>query len=67
MHSRNGDRPYCSAVGAIKAWPETATAVPVRLLANNLIEIAALLGLDDLFELVVRPGPNFQQKRDRSI
>ncbi|WP_313105884.1 nucleotidyltransferase family protein [Stutzerimonas nitrititolerans] len=63
MHARNGDRPYRSAVEAMKAWPETATAVAVRLLENDLIEIAAPLGLEDLCELVVRPGPNFQAEK----
>ncbi len=63
MHARNGDRPYRSAVEAMKAWPETATAVAVRLLENDLIEIAAPLGLEDLCKLVVRPGPNFQAEK----
>lgn len=63
MHARNGDRPYASAMDAMKAWPETATAVAVRLRKNNLIEVAAPLGLDDLFELVLRPGPNFQAEK----
>ena len=35
-------------------WPETATAVAVRLLENNELEIIAPLGLDDLFELKLR-------------
>lgn len=57
MHTRNGDSPYDSTVEAMKAWPETATAVAVRLLEKDLIEIAAPLGLEDLCELVVRLGP----------
>lgn len=63
MHARNGDRPYRSAMDAMKAWPETATAVAVRLLENDSIEVAAPLGLEDLFELVVRPGPNFETEK----
>jgi hypothetical protein len=59
MHVRNADRPYGSAVDAMRFWPETATAVGVRLDARGEIEVAAPLGLDDLFELIVRPTRRF--------
>jgi len=58
MHLRNGDRPYRSSQHAMAFWPETATAVAVRLHRETL-EIAAPFGLDDLFALVVRPTPAF--------
>ena len=59
MHQRNADQPYASATEAMMFWPETATAVGVRLGANATIEIAAPLGLQDLFSLVVRPTSRF--------
>jgi len=59
MHERNGDAPYRSATDAMRYWPETATAVGVRLDARGGIEVAAPLGLDDLFGLVVRPTERF--------
>jgi uncharacterized protein len=59
MHLRNGDRPYRSARDAMRYWPETATAVGVRLDAHGGIEVAAPFGLDDLFALVVRPTDAF--------
>ena len=59
MHLRNGDAPYVSATEAMRHWPETATAVGVRLSASGVIEVAAPFGLDDLFSLVVRPTPRF--------
>jgi len=59
MHLRNGDPPYGSASDAMRHWPETATAVGVRLDAQGRIEIAAPFGLDDLFGLVVRPTAAF--------
>lgn len=59
MHLRNGDLPYGSASDAMRHWPETATAVGVRLDAQGRIEIAAPFGLDDLFGLVVRPTAAF--------
>jgi hypothetical protein len=59
MHQRNADRPYQSATDAMKYWPETATAVAVRLGHQGIIEVAAPFGLDDLFELIVRPTQRF--------
>ena len=59
MHQHNGDRPYRSATDAMRYWPETATAVGVRLDARGRIEVASPFGLEDLFELVVRPTEHF--------
>ncbi|MFZ6045783.1 nucleotidyltransferase family protein [Pseudomonas sp. CR3202] len=63
MHLRNDDLPYASATDAMTCWPETATAVAVRLGVNGEIEVAAPLGLDDLFNLVVRPTTKFQAEK----
>ena len=59
MHVRNGDSPYASSHDAMRFWPETATAVGVRLTRDGLIEVTAPFGLDDLFDLVVRPSARF--------
>jgi hypothetical protein len=63
MHGRNGDAPYRSATDAMRYWPETATAVGVRLDARGGIGVAAPLGLDDLFGLVVRPTQRFAAEK----
>lgn len=60
MHLRNGDAPYASATEAMRHWPETATAVAVRLDEQDEVEVAAPLGLEDLFELIVRPAGRFK-------
>ena len=62
MHARNGDAPYASTEDALQHWPETATAVAVRL-ADDGLQILAPFGLDDLFALVVRPTPSFAADR----
>jgi hypothetical protein len=59
MHGRNADYPYLSASDAMKYWPETATAVAVRLDNHGHIEVSAPFGLDDLFALIVRPTERF--------
>jgi uncharacterized protein len=63
MHSRNGDAPYASATDAMRYWPETATAVAARRTLHGVCEIAAPLGLDDLFDLRLRPTSKFASER----
>ncbi len=65
MHLHNGDAPYASVSDAMRHWPETATAVALRMTQCGELEIIAPLGLDDLFALELRPTENFiSQKRD---
>jgi hypothetical protein len=63
MHQRNADEPYGSAVDAMRYWPETATAIGVRLNEQGVIEVAAPFGLTDLFELVVQPTERFLKEK----
>lgn len=60
MHVRNGDPPYGSAAEAMCHWVETTAAVAVRIDADDGIVLSTPLGTDDLFDLVVRPGPRFR-------
>lgn len=46
--------PLQSIHHALSLWPETATAVAIRLLDNDDFEVIAPLGLEDLFELKLR-------------
>lgn len=57
MAERNDDPPYRSIDDALLHWCETSTAVGVRLGKGGDIDITAPLGLDDLFDMVVRPTP----------
>lgn len=59
MHFRNNHLKYINTENAISYWPETATAIAVRLNLNYKIEILAPYGLNDLFNLIVKPTPNF--------
>ncbi|BDH46012.1 hypothetical protein TUM12370_20560 [Salmonella enterica subsp. enterica serovar Choleraesuis] len=63
MHQRNGDKPYTSTQNALRYWPETVTAVAARAVGTGLIEIIAPYGLDDLFELRLRPTPRFEREK----
>ena len=48
-------RPYLSSADAIATFPTTATAIGVRRI-HGRFECCAPFGLDDLFDLVVRPN-----------
>lgn len=65
MHVQNGDQPYLSTTDAMRYWPETATAVAVRLRETGSCEIAAPLGLDDLFGMVIRPAGRFATEKTK--
>ncbi len=56
MHRRNADPPYRDTADAMRHWPETATAVAVRLHAGR-VELLAPHGIEDLVRLVLRPTP----------
>jgi hypothetical protein len=54
----NGDPPYANSAHALTCWCETPTPVGARLSGDDRIELIAPLGLDDLFDLIVRPTPH---------
>lgn len=56
MHLRNGDAPYTDTADAVAHWPETATAVAVRV-RGGAVELLAPYAVGDLVGLVVRPTP----------
>jgi hypothetical protein len=56
MAARNGHAPYRDLAAALAHWPETATAIAVRLRQGE-IEVMAPLGVADLLGLILRPGP----------
>jgi hypothetical protein len=58
MHFVNAHNPYLSSADAVSYWPEVATCVAVKLDPTGLPQILAPHGLEDLFNLVVRPTSN---------
>ncbi len=59
MHIRNGHEQYNTCKEAISFWPETATSIAIRLNFENQIECIAPYGLEDLFNLLVKPTSKF--------
>jgi len=62
MHIHKNDPPYSSIEDAMMRWPETATAIAIRLNAKNEIEVVAPYGLEDLFEMRIRRSPYFHDQ-----
>ena len=62
MHVKNENLPYKSTFDAIAHWPETATAVGVRLDKNSDLQVISPYGLEDLFDMVIRRSPLFKNK-----
>jgi len=60
MHVVNNSEPYQSSIDGIAHFPETPTAIGVRL-ANGKLEIAAPHGIQYLTSGIVAPTPYFQK------
>ena len=54
---------YNSVAAAMMSWPETATAVGVRLSERGTLEFIAPYGLADLFSLTLPPSPGASDPR----
>ena len=65
MHLKNNENSYSSLTEAIEKWPETCTAIAIRLNKNDMIEYIKPHGLTDLYRLIVIPTPHFRNKMER--
>jgi len=59
MHLKNNIQPYQSCVDAISKFPETATALGVKLNERDEIILTAPCGIDDAINGIIKPSPNF--------
>ena len=58
IHSPN-TQPYTSSKDAMSKYPECCTAIGLRLLENDKLELFAPYGLADIRAFQVRPTPHF--------
>ena len=63
MHKSNGLPPYASSADAIAKFPETATALGVKLDAQNELVLTAPCGIEDLLHLEVKPTEHFKTNK----
>ena len=65
MHTVNNDRPYSSSIDAIAKFPETATALGVKLDDKGKIILTAPHGIEDVVNFNIRPTPYFSETEER--
>ncbi|WP_425404989.1 nucleotidyltransferase family protein [Hwanghaeella sp.] len=63
MHAKHGDDPYPDLAAAMRRWPETATAVAVRMDGDDGLWIVAPFGLSDLVRGILRPAEDSDRCR----
>lgn len=64
MHIINDLPPYISSEDAISKFPETATALGVKLDKENNLDLTAPWGLVDVIHLEVKPTPYFTETKE---
>ncbi|MBH9964809.1 nucleotidyltransferase family protein [Bacillus haikouensis] len=67
MHVVNDISPYESTEDAISKFPESATALGVKLDSNQDLILTAPWGLDDVLNMEVRPTPFFNETQQRAV
>jgi uncharacterized protein len=65
MHIKSNMPPYSSSVDAISKFPETATALGVKLDDRENVKLTAPCGISDVINLEVRPTPFFTETEER--
>jgi hypothetical protein len=65
MHSVNNISPYTSSIDAISRFPETATALGVKLDEGNNVILSAPHGIEDVVKLRVKPTPSFYGQKEQ--
>ncbi|MFG3611060.1 nucleotidyltransferase family protein [Rummeliibacillus stabekisii] len=66
MHLLNNMAPYTSSIDGISKFPETATALGVKLDEKDNVLLAAPWGVKDVINLMVKPTLYYLEKDTRS-
>ncbi|QUG41335.1 nucleotidyltransferase family protein [Psychrobacillus sp. INOP01] len=64
MHKINSLPPYISSVDGIANFPETVTAIGVKLDEQNEVVLVAPHGIADILQMSVNPVPRFATNKD---
>ncbi|MFD1040416.1 nucleotidyltransferase family protein [Virgibacillus byunsanensis] len=65
MHVRNNVEPYTSTVDAISKFPETATALGIKLKNDGNLMLTAPHGVEDVLHMIVKPTPYILASKER--
>ena len=64
MHVVNHIPPYSSCVDAISKFPETVTALGIKIDKDGKLIFTAPHGVEDVLTLTVRPTPNYKNSEE---
>lgn len=64
MHIKSNMPPYTSSVDAISKFPETATALGVKMDKDDHVILTAPYGISDVVNLQVKPTPYFTESNE---
>jgi len=64
MHLINNLPPYHSSIDAMSKFPETATALGLRINEMSEVVLAAPCGVEDVLNCVIKPTPTFLQTKE---
>lgn len=67
MHIRNDITPYTSSEDAISKFPETATAIGVKIDREERLILTAPHGIEDVLNMEVKPTPFFEMTGAGSV
>jgi hypothetical protein len=67
MHVVNNIPPYLSSVDAISKFPETATALGLKLDDRNNLILTAPCGINDIINLELKPTTYFTETKERAV
>ncbi|WP_240758371.1 nucleotidyltransferase family protein [Lysinibacillus sp. SGAir0095] len=67
MHLRNNCPPYKSSIDAISKFPETATALGVKLDSQDHLILTAPCGIQDVVNMVVKPTPYILKNKEKGM
>jgi uncharacterized protein len=67
MHVVNNIPPYTSSEDAISKFPETATALGMKLDKKNKLVLTAPCGIEDVLNLEVKPTLFFTEAKERAV
>ncbi|MDQ0271486.1 nucleotidyltransferase family protein [Cytobacillus purgationiresistens] len=65
MHELNSSPPYLSSFDAIAHFPETATALAVKIDMNGELILASPWGIQDVIDMEVKPTPFIIENNDK--
>lgn len=66
MHVINNLPPYANSTEAMSKFPETATAIGIKLDQDNQLQLAAPCGIQDLINLLVKPTPLYKKTAEHA-